>query len=234
MTYHTLTKKFGTNSLDIQDLCLRVNIQYLETITSLELRALKEELTAIKYSGLVKLISQFPRLTCLKLSSFFTWTEADKFLNANPISNVDIKHLFEENPPLKDVELNSCAIFASSWKYGAYTFNKVKSLRLRVGKITVDETVLEEEFVVILCNLIACTSEMERVKIKYNYNGEEFYYDRGNNDDSSGNYSYYYGYPSDYDYDDSDYDYDSDDYGYTDVTMDYRDCIDEYCYYFSD
>lgn len=36
------TKEFGPNSLDIQDLCLQVNIRYRETITSLQLCALKE------------------------------------------------------------------------------------------------------------------------------------------------------------------------------------------------
>ncbi|GAA5807463.1 hypothetical protein MFLAVUS_000824 [Mucor flavus] len=248
------TEEFGPDSLDIQDLCLQVNIQYRETITSLQLCALKEEPTAIKYNGLVKLISQFPRLTCLK---------TDKVSEKNPLLRVDIKHLFEENPQLNDVELDSCAIFASSWKgtntvqsmehislislkitadtittdvfqYLTTLLKRVKSLHLSVGEITADEAVLEEEFVAILCNLIACTSEMERVNIKYSYNGEDFNYNKGDNDDSSGDYSYYYGYPYDYEYDDSDYDEDGDDYEYTDITMGYRDCIDKSCNYCSD
>lgn len=159
--------------------------------------------------------------------------------------------------------MDSCAIFASSWKdtntvqsmehislinlkiitdtittgvfqYITTLLKRVKSLHLSVDEITADETVLEEELVTILCNLIACTSDMERVKIKYSYNGEDFHYNKGNNDDSSGDYGYDYGYLYDYEYDDSYSDEDSDDYGYTDVTIGYRDCIDEGSYYCSD
>lgn len=65
------TEELGSYSLYIQDLCLQVNIQCPETITSLQLSAVKEEPTTIKYDGLIKLVSQFPHLTCLKVNSLF-------------------------------------------------------------------------------------------------------------------------------------------------------------------
>ncbi|KAI8054734.1 hypothetical protein BDF21DRAFT_468043 [Thamnidium elegans] len=145
---------------------------------SLKLCVLKEEFTSIKYNGLVKLISQFPHLACLKVTIFFTWTEADKVPEKNPISNINIKCLFEEVPQLNDVELDSSDTITTSISQSIIKLLKqVKYLHLHINNIIADETVLEEEFVVIF---------------------EDFYYNKGNDDNSSRGYKYYY-------YDDSDY-----------------------------
>ncbi|GAA5795038.1 hypothetical protein HPULCUR_000389 [Helicostylum pulchrum] len=100
-------------SLDIYDLYLRVSIQYCQTISSLQLYALDEEPVATKYGGLYEFISQFPLLTCLKI----TWcpSRGDNLrrlfqVEDDPKSMVDLKNVLEEAPRLKEVKLYGCAV----------------------------------------------------------------------------------------------------------------------------
>ncbi|GAA5794872.1 hypothetical protein HPULCUR_000220 [Helicostylum pulchrum] len=195
-------------SPEIHDLYLRASIQYCQTITSLQLCALEEEHVPTKYGGLYKFISQFPRLTCLKV----TWCPFDielcGSLDNKLKSIVDLKNVLEEAPQLKEVNLYDCPVVTNdspdidavqlienrsltdlkvfadnisirTLRYIVSLLKEVEILALVIGNITMDKGVSVEESETILEDLEASTSEMKRVEIKYKCNGHDFYLNIG-------------------------------------------------------
>lgn len=190
--------------IDVQDIYLQANIRYRENITSLQVSTLTTCRTFIEYGGRVEYISQFPRLTCIKVNSLFIPDEYElDFQN----SRIDIKHLLKESPQLKEVKLYNCSKITSNWqdpnlveaitenvsltslkitvdeistgtlKYLVALLKDVEVLQLRIGSITLDETISENETMAILDDLTAYTSGMKKVQIDYAYNGNEFLLD---------------------------------------------------------
>ncbi|GAA5808715.1 hypothetical protein MFLAVUS_002110 [Mucor flavus] len=99
-------------SRDIHDIYLWVSIQYCQTITSLQLCASDEELVSTKYGGLYKFISQFPQLTCLKVTRCPSYLDVRGLLykEEEVDSIVDIKNILEEAPRLKEIKLYGCDV----------------------------------------------------------------------------------------------------------------------------
>ncbi|KAG2231927.1 hypothetical protein INT48_001441 [Thamnidium elegans] len=189
--------------LETQDLYLQANAHYHKTITSLRLYALMAVPRTIRSDGLVKFISQFSRLTCLKVNSPFSWEAIGIDRRRYPEFIIDIKQLFQEAPQLKEVKLYDCDIVARNWRdtntvqimehiylinlkiktstittstfqYVVALLKQVKYLHLIIHEIITDETVSGKEFLTVLNDLKACTSEMETANLKYNYNGQGF------------------------------------------------------------
>ncbi|KAI9265840.1 hypothetical protein EDC94DRAFT_47638 [Helicostylum pulchrum] len=169
----------------------------------------------------------------------------------NPVI-IDITYLLEAAPQLKELKLFDCAVVLSSWpntdlvetmkntpltklkiltqetntstlKYIVTLLKDVKFLHLAIGYITADENISENEAETMLDNLRACAAEMEKVRINYLYNNEEFLLEFDN-------ISQYYGYSNalfgDDDDDDIDYVEDSD-YSDGDSDEDSDEDIDE-------
>lgn len=200
-------KELELYSFDIQELFLRVNVRYRETITSLQLYTLKRIRSAIRRGGLVTFISQFPHLTCLKVNSSSSWISTGIVRRENPSSIVDLKLLLEEAPQLNELTLYGCVTIAnglqdtntfpvmehvsliklkiitdtittSTLRYIVTALKQVKSLHLIIRRIIPDGFLSENEVATVLNDLKVCASKMKTVKLKYDYNSE-FRYNKG-------------------------------------------------------
>ncbi|GAA5809940.1 hypothetical protein MFLAVUS_003355 [Mucor flavus] len=220
--------------LKTQDLYLQANAHYHKTITSLRFYALTTTPRIIRFGGLAEFISQFSRLTCLKVNSPFDSGAIGIDRRRYPEFTVNIKQLLEKAPQLKEVDLYDCEVVARNWRdtntaqiterislinlkiktsiittrtlqYIVALLKQVKSLHLIISEITPDETVPEKEFATVLIDLKACTSEMETAKLKNN--DDDYATDSSYSDDESDsdNDWFVYHFNDDYDVDDDEY-----------------------------
>ncbi|KAI9265839.1 hypothetical protein EDC94DRAFT_604226 [Helicostylum pulchrum] len=230
------TRELVACPIDVQDIYLRANIRCRENITSLQVSTLTTCRTFIEYGGIVEYVSQFPRLTCLKVNSL---SIPEVYEYDRQCLCIDVKHLLKESPQLKELKLYNCSKITSNWqdpnlvetivenvsltslkltvdeistvtlKYIVALLKEVKVLQLRIGLITQDETISENETTAILDDLSAYTSAMKKVQIDYTYNGNEFLLEF---DLISKNYEHRAGMFGDDDDNDFDYDQDSDEF----------------------
>ncbi|GAA5794910.1 hypothetical protein HPULCUR_000258 [Helicostylum pulchrum] len=224
----------STYSLDTYELYLRVNIQYCQTITSLQLRALVGDPVQVKHGGLYKFVSQFPRLTCLKVTNTVLMENCDLLHPEDTVNSIlyDYTVVTNDSPdtnefqPIKNISLTELKIVVgsisiSTLRYIVSLLKEVKIFALIIGSITVDEDISVEESETILGNLKASTSEMKRVEVKYECNGRDFYLNLDKENHLKGDYRYK-GYFSDGDY------YFNDDY---DDHCRWNGCVDDYFFY---
>ncbi|KAG2234002.1 hypothetical protein INT48_006494 [Thamnidium elegans] len=59
-------------------------------------------------------------------------------------------------------------------RYIVTLLKQIETLVLIIGIVTVNEAILEEEYVTVLGDLKECTYGMERSKIKYKYDGKPY------------------------------------------------------------
>ncbi|KAI9275047.1 hypothetical protein EDC94DRAFT_689575 [Helicostylum pulchrum] len=200
----------STYSLDTYELYLRVNIQYCQTITSLQLRALVGD--PVQVTNTVLMENSAPQLKVFKLYDYTVVTNDSPDTNEfQPIKNISLTEL--------KIVVGSISI--STLRYIVSLLKEVKIFALIIGSITVDEDISVEESETILGNLKASTSEMKRVEVKYECNGRDFYLNLDKENHLKGDYRYK-GYFSDGDY------YFNDDY---DDHCRWNGCVDDYFFY---